>query len=97
MGNILHGQPSVQVILQSKIIFHILKDLLTAFLQLNNVPLSKNVVRAIDAQKELPEFRLFPAAHRVTYKYYVGVLSFLQEDYAKVSTLHLVDRVVNLT
>lgn len=54
-----------------------------SYFKLKNVALSKNVVRAIQAQKELPDFHLFPAAHRVTYKYYVGVLSFLGEDYAK--------------
>lgn len=54
-----------------------------SYFKLNNVPLSKNVVRAIEAQKGLPDFTTFPASHRVTYKYYVGVLSFVQEDYPK--------------
>ena len=30
-------------------------------------------------------FDLYPQSHRVTYKYYVGILAFLQEDYANVS------------
>jgi hypothetical protein len=52
--------------------------------QLKAISLSKNVVRSIEAQSDLPTFGLYPRAHRVTYKYYLGVLSFLQEDYAKV-------------
>jgi hypothetical protein len=52
---------------------------------LKAIPLSKNVVRSIEAQHDLPPFGQYPRAHRVTYRYYLGVLSFLQEDYAKVS------------
>ena len=48
------------------------------------ISLSKNVVRSIEAQSDLPPFELYPKAHRVTYRYYTGVLAFLQEDYTKV-------------
>ncbi|KAF2751420.1 hypothetical protein M011DRAFT_464158 [Sporormia fimetaria CBS 119925] len=53
------------------------------YFKLKNVSLSKNIVRSINAQSDLPSFEAFPAAHRVTYNYYVGVLAFLQEDYNK--------------
>jgi hypothetical protein len=43
-------------------------------------------VRTIEVQADLPAFELYPAAHRVTYKYYIGVIAFLQEDYNKVSS-----------
>lgn len=52
--------------------------------QLKAISLSKNVVRSIEAQSDLPPFELYPKAHRVTYRYYTGVLAFLQEDYTKV-------------
>jgi hypothetical protein len=57
---------------------------LTHATQLKAVSLSKNVVRSIEAQSDLPPFHLYPKAHRVTYRYYTGVLAFLQEDYTKV-------------
>ncbi|KAF1851602.1 uncharacterized protein K460DRAFT_413142 [Cucurbitaria berberidis CBS 394.84] len=53
------------------------------YFKLKAISLSKNVVRSIEAQSDLPPFELYPRAHRVTYKYYTGVLAFLQEDYAK--------------
>ncbi|EUC27802.1 hypothetical protein COCVIDRAFT_109027 [Bipolaris victoriae FI3] len=56
------------------------------YFKLKAISLSKNVVRSIEAQSDLPTFELYPRAHRVTYKYYVGVLSFLQEDYAKAES-----------
>ncbi|KAJ6192936.1 hypothetical protein J3E72DRAFT_398755 [Bipolaris maydis] len=56
------------------------------YFKLKAISLSKNVVRSIEAQSDLPTFELYPRAHRVTYKYYLGVLSFLQEDYAKAES-----------
>ncbi|KAF1946812.1 hypothetical protein EJ02DRAFT_450172 [Clathrospora elynae] len=53
------------------------------YFKLKAISLSKNVVRSIEAQPDLPSFELYPRAHRVTYRYYTGVLAFLQEDYAK--------------
>jgi COP9 signalosome complex subunit 12 len=52
---------------------------------LNSVSLSKNILRAIQAsQADLPPMEAFPKSHIVTFKYYVGVTLFLEEDYAKV-------------
>jgi hypothetical protein len=34
---------------------------------------------------DLPSFDMFPLAHRITYKYYLGALAFLNENYKKVS------------
>ncbi|KAL5119711.1 COP9 signalosome (CSN) subunit [Pleosporales sp. CAS-2024a] len=53
------------------------------YFKLKAISLSKNVVKSIEAQSDLPPFELYPRAHRVTYTYYTGVLAFLQEDYAK--------------
>jgi len=32
----------------------------------------------------MPELEMFPKAHIVTFKYYVGVISFLEENYQQV-------------
>ncbi|EFQ94777.1 hypothetical protein CFE70_010297 [Pyrenophora teres f. teres 0-1] len=56
------------------------------YFKLKAISLSKNVVRSIEAQSDLPPFKEYPRAHQVTYKYYLGVLSFLQEDYVKAET-----------
>lgn len=56
------------------------------YFKLKAISLSKNVVKSIEAQSDLPPFDLYPRAHRVTYKYYTGVLAFLQEDYAKAES-----------
>ncbi|KAF2259569.1 hypothetical protein CC78DRAFT_475207 [Lojkania enalia] len=57
--------------------------LFKTYFKLKAISLSQSVVRSIEAMSDLPSFELYPKAHRVTYKYYVGVLAFLQEDYTK--------------
>ncbi|OCK85539.1 hypothetical protein K432DRAFT_26873 [Lepidopterella palustris CBS 459.81] len=51
--------------------------------KLNAISLSKNIIRSIQAQADLPTLDLFPKSHQVTFKYYVGVITFLQEDYVQ--------------
>ncbi|RUS26374.1 hypothetical protein BC938DRAFT_470855 [Jimgerdemannia flammicorona] len=50
--------------------------------QLKQQNLCKNVLRAVRAS-DLPGVEQFPKSHRVTYRYYLGVLNFLEEDYKK--------------
>jgi hypothetical protein len=53
--------------------------------QINAVGLSKNLLRALSAQaKELPDLEDFPKSHVVTFKYFVGVIYFLDENYGEV-------------
>lgn len=50
--------------------------------------LSKNLLRALNASAvDLPEMEAFPKSQIVTFKYYVGVIHFLDENYAEVCTL----------
>lgn len=35
----------------------------------------------------MPDLNAFPKSHVVTFEYYVGVIWFLEEDYAKVSLM----------
>lgn len=47
--------------------------------------LTKNLLRAINAQShELPPLDAFPKSHIVTFKYYLGVIHFLDEQYTQV-------------
>ena len=53
--------------------------------QLNSINLTKNVLRALDASSEdLPPLQSYPKAHVVTFKYYRGVIAFLDENYSDV-------------
>ncbi|KAL8956556.1 MAG: hypothetical protein Q9193_005950, partial [Seirophora villosa] len=53
-------------------------------LQLNSISLSKNCLRALEAARtDMPSMEQFPKSHIVTFRYYLGVIHFLDEEYHK--------------
>ncbi|PWY82869.1 COP9 signalosome complex subunit [Aspergillus heteromorphus CBS 117.55] len=58
--------------------------LFKSYFKLNSVGLSKNLLRALNASSaDLPSMDAFPKSHIVTFKYYIGVIHFLDENYAE--------------
>ncbi|KAJ5142690.1 uncharacterized protein N7515_001477 [Penicillium bovifimosum] len=58
--------------------------LFKTYFKINSVGLTKNLLRAIKAQSaDLPPPSAFPKSQIVTYEYYVGVIHFLEENYAE--------------
>lgn len=54
-------------------------------IQINSVGLTKNLLLAINSQShDMPPLTAFPKSHIVTFKYYLGVIHFLDENYAEV-------------
>ncbi|KAL9595574.1 MAG: hypothetical protein Q9219_006370 [cf. Caloplaca sp. 3 TL-2023] len=52
--------------------------------RLNSISLSKNCLRALQAAKaDMPPMDAFPKSHSVTFRYYVGVIQFLDEEYSR--------------
>ncbi|KAE8448509.1 COP9 signalosome complex subunit 8 [Mollisiaceae sp. DMI_Dod_QoI] len=63
-------------------IYNIINLLFKTYFRLNSISLSKNILNAIQAYRgDMPTLDAFPKAHRVTFKYYVGVINFLEEAY----------------
>ncbi|EDN07061.1 conserved hypothetical protein [Histoplasma mississippiense (nom. inval.)] len=57
---------------------------LLSWLLLGAVSSCKSLLRAIDASHaDLPPVSAFPKSHIVTFKYYLGVICFLEENYAE--------------
>ncbi|KAK0444457.1 hypothetical protein EV421DRAFT_1709267 [Armillaria borealis] len=52
-------------------------------IQVKRISLSKSILRALEANSDIPPLHMYPRSHQVTYRYYIGMLSFLNEDYAK--------------
>ncbi|KIV82078.1 hypothetical protein PV11_04213 [Exophiala sideris] len=58
--------------------------LFKTYFKLNSISLTRNVIRALEAASaDLPPLELFPKSHRCTFKYYRGVIDFLQENYTE--------------
>jgi COP9 signalosome complex subunit 12 len=66
-------------------IYGIINLLFKTYFRLNAASLSRNVLRALNASKNhVPSLSTFPKSQQVTFKYYEGVLSFLEENYVEV-------------
>jgi hypothetical protein len=66
-------------------IYNIINLLFKTYFKLNSISLSKNILKAIQAYRgDMPGLEAFPMAHQVTFKYYIGVIQFLEEDYVQV-------------
>ncbi|KAF2766172.1 hypothetical protein EJ03DRAFT_330337 [Teratosphaeria nubilosa] len=64
-------------------LYFIANLLFKTYFKLNSISLCKNIIRSLKAAvDDMPPLSAFPRAHQVTFKYYSGVVSFLDEDYA---------------
>ncbi|KAI1425095.1 PCI domain-containing protein [Xylaria sp. FL1777] len=65
-------------------VYYAVNLLFKTYFRLNSEPLSKNILRAISAGRtDIPPIDKFPKSQQVTFKYYEGVLAFLEENYAE--------------
>jgi len=62
--------------------YYIVNLLFKTYFKLNAITLCKNVIRALTATTtDMPPLDAFPKSHIVTFKYYCGVVNFLEEEY----------------
>ncbi|KAK3394437.1 protein CSN12 [Podospora didyma] len=61
------------------------------YFKFNSAALSKNVLKAISAGRgDMPPLTAFPKSQQVTFKYYEGILCFLEENYVEAEN-HLTE------
>ncbi|KAG9030370.1 COP9 signalosome (CSN) subunit [Tulasnella sp. JGI-2019a] len=63
-------------------IYHVVGLIFKCYFSVNKIALSRNIIRAIKANKDIPPLEQYYKADQVTYRYYLGMLSFLNEQYA---------------
>ncbi|KAI6127354.1 hypothetical protein EDD16DRAFT_1690586 [Pisolithus croceorrhizus] len=64
-------------------IYYVVGLIMKCYFRVRRINLSKNILRALEANPDMPPLSAYPRSHQVTYRYYLGMLSFLNEDYAK--------------
>lgn len=63
-------------------IYYIINLLFKTYFRLNQASLSRNILKNLHAnEKDMPALNQFPKSQQVTFKYYEGVLFFLEENY----------------
>ncbi|KAI9204767.1 uncharacterized protein BJ171DRAFT_503548 [Polychytrium aggregatum] len=63
--------------------YYITNLLFKTYFQLGSTNLCTNVLRLIAAAPDLPPLERFPIGHQVTHRFYLGLLSFQNEQYKK--------------
>ncbi|PVG00514.1 hypothetical protein CPB86DRAFT_871814 [Serendipita vermifera] len=64
-------------------VYRCVNIVLKCYFKVNRTNLSKNVLRAIEANPDIPLLEQFSMADQVTYHYYQGLLALLDENYSK--------------
>ena len=66
-------------------IYYVVNLLFKTYFKLNSASLSKNMLKSLTAGRgDMPGLEAFPKSQQVTFKYYEGVLHFLEENYVEV-------------
>lgn len=66
-------------------IYYIINLLFKTYFKLNSASLSRTILKALSTNRgDMPPLEAFPKSQRVTFKYYEGVLFFLEENYVEV-------------
>jgi hypothetical protein len=68
-------------------IYYVINLLFKTYFKLNSASLSRTILKTLAAFKDkgdMPALESFPKSHRVTFRYYEGVLFFLEENYIEV-------------
>ncbi|KAI9171852.1 COP9 signalosome complex subunit 12 [Paramyrothecium foliicola] len=65
-------------------IYFVINLLFKTYFKLNSASLSRTILKTLAAYRgDMPPLQAFPRSQRVTFKYYEGVLSFLEENYVE--------------
>ncbi|KAG8684160.1 COP9 signalosome (CSN) subunit [Ceratobasidium sp. 394] len=62
-------------------IYHVVGVVMKCYFKVNRIALSRNIIRAIHANSDIPPLSQYPRADQVTYKYYLGLINFLNENH----------------
>ena len=70
-------------------IYFVINLLFKTYFKLNSASLSRTILKTLavyNDKGDMPPLEMFPKSQRVTFKFYEGVLFFLEENYLQVRT-----------
>ncbi|KAJ8514861.1 hypothetical protein ONZ45_g7641 [Pleurotus djamor] len=68
-------------------VYYVVGLIFKSYFRVKRISLTKNILRALEANTDVPPLSAFPKSHQVTYRYYLGMIHFLNEQYPKVSSI----------
>ncbi|KAF7335270.1 Protein CSN12 [Mycena sanguinolenta] len=64
-------------------VYYVVGLAMKSYFKVRRISLTKNIIKVLENNADIPALELYPRSHQVTYRYYIGMLSFLNEEYAK--------------
>ncbi|KAF7293607.1 PCI domain-containing protein [Mycena indigotica] len=64
-------------------VYYIVGLVMKCYFKVKWISLTKNIIKALENTNDIPELADYPRAHQVTYRYYIGMLAFLDEEFSK--------------
>ncbi|KAJ3736189.1 hypothetical protein DFJ43DRAFT_707720 [Lentinula guzmanii] len=64
-------------------VYYVVGLVLKCYSRLKRIALSKNILRALEANRDIPALSEYPRSHQVTFRYYLGMIHFLNEEHTK--------------
>nr|GAT59295.1 predicted protein [Mycena chlorophos] len=64
-------------------VYYVVGLVMKCYFKVKKIALTKNILKALNNNNEIPALEDYPRGHQVTYRYYIGMLAFLDEDFAK--------------
>ncbi|KAF7352242.1 Protein CSN12 [Mycena venus] len=64
-------------------VYYVVGLAMKCYFKVRRISLTKNIIKVLENNADIPALENYPRSHQVTYRYYIGMLSFLNEEYAK--------------
>ncbi|KAJ7668147.1 hypothetical protein B0H17DRAFT_950074 [Mycena rosella] len=65
-------------------VYYVVGLAMKSYFKVKRISLTKNIIKVLENNADIPALELYPRSHQVvTYRYYLGMLSFLNEEYVK--------------
>ncbi|KAJ6460109.1 hypothetical protein C8R47DRAFT_1059009 [Mycena vitilis] len=64
-------------------VYYVVGLAMKCYFKVKRISLTKNIIKVLENNADIPALELYPRSHQVTYRYYIGMISFLNEEYVK--------------
>ncbi|KAJ6560181.1 hypothetical protein B0H19DRAFT_1210316 [Mycena capillaripes] len=64
-------------------VYYVVGLAMKCYFKVKRISLTKNIIKVLENNADIPALENYPRSHQVTYRYYIGMISFLNEEYAK--------------
>ncbi|KAF7322058.1 PCI domain-containing protein [Mycena kentingensis (nom. inval.)] len=64
-------------------VYYVASLIMKCYFKVKKISLTRNIIKALENNADIPDLGQYPRSHQVTYRYYIGMIAFLNEDFVK--------------